>query len=256
MFISAHHKLYNWNRYRPFIFKLSMSIAISSCWIVINYQKPIEEAVYTIPDGPIDEVFIVQSPRTFTDPKPKEVKPPAKKKPPTTLIIPVDNLDELVSKEEVFEAVVSDTLVNDLAIDTLVEASAPAPIVELVEVVEEEETLVFADQMPVFGDCDPFNMSKEESKKCSDLSILKYIHTRLKYPAIAREENIQGTVVLRFVVDKNGIVKDVKTLRDIGGGCGIAATEIIENMPQWIPGKQNGRHRNVQFTIPIKFDLK
>jgi len=233
-----------------------MSIAISSCWIVINYQKPIEESVYTIPSGPIDDIFRIEPPRIPAELKPKEVKPPAKKKTPTTLIVPVDNLDELVTKKEVFEEVITDTPENNFPIDTIVETRTPAPIVELIEIIEDDETLVFVDQMPVFGDCDPFGLSKEEAKTCSDRALLTYIQDNLRYPTIARANNIEGMVVLRFIIDKGGDVKDVKILRDIGGGCGNTALEIIENMPKWLPGKQNGRHRNVQFTIPIKFDLK
>ena len=90
--------------------------------------------------------------------------------------------------------------------------------------------------------------------------MLQYIYKNLKYPAIARENGVSGTVVIQFVVGKDGSVKDAELKRDIGAGCGEAALKVINamnNLPQkWTPGKQRGRSVPVYFTLPVKFKLE
>ncbi|NOU48316.1 MAG: energy transducer TonB [Bacteroidales bacterium] len=87
-------------------------------------------------------------------------------------------------------------------------------------------------------------------------SMMKYIATNVKYPAMARETGISGNVFVSFVVNRKGEIKDVKVLRGIGGGCDEEAIRVVMSMPNWIPGKQNGKPVPVQFNLPIKFILK
>ena len=82
------------------------------------------------------------------------------------------------------------------------------------------------------------------------------MYTNIKYPKRAKEENIEGVVVIQFTIKKDGAIRDAKIMREIGGGCGRAALEVIEKMPNWIPGKQRGKAVDVQFNIPIKFKLE
>ena len=81
----------------------------------------------------------------------------------------------------------------------------------------------------------------------------RFIHQNLKYPQLARETGISGTVYVQFVVSKYGKIYDVKVLRGIGGGCDEEAIEVIKSMPNWRPGKQNGVAVPVYFKLPIKF---
>lgn len=83
----------------------------------------------------------------------------------------------------------------------------------------------------------------------------KFLHDNIKYPQIARESGISGTVYLTFVVSKTGKISDVRVLRGIGGGCDEEAIRVIKAMPSWIPGRQNGKPVPVQFNLPIKFTL-
>ena len=86
--------------------------------------------------------------------------------------------------------------------------------------------------------------------------MLQYIHDHVKYPPIARENNIQGRVYVSFVVDKDGKIKDSKILRGIGGGCDEEALRVVKSMPDWKAGRQNGRSVQVQFNLPVNFTLK
>ena len=83
----------------------------------------------------------------------------------------------------------------------------------------------------------------------------KFISKNLKYPKIAEEARITGTVYISFVVDENGSLSDVKAIRGLGGGLTEEAIRVIKLMPAWTPGKQNGRAVRVQFTLPVRFVL-
>ncbi len=85
----------------------------------------------------------------------------------------------------------------------------------------------------------------------------KYLEKNLRYPAVAKENNIQGRVSVNFVVEKDGSLTDVKVVRGIGGGCDEEAVRVLtsKNAPKWKPGNQNGRPVRVSYTIPISFRL-
>lgn len=87
-------------------------------------------------------------------------------------------------------------------------------------------------------------------------ALLSYVSKNIKYPPLARENNITGTVYVTFVVDKDGKVKDPKLLRGIGGGCDEEALRVVKSMPDWKPGRQNGRNVAVQYNLPVRFSLK
>jgi TonB family protein len=84
---------------------------------------------------------------------------------------------------------------------------------------------------------------------------IKFLVSNIKYPEKARENGIQGTVYVSFVIDEVGTVTDVKVLRGIGNGCDEEAMRVVRLMPRWNPGKQSGKPVKVQFNMPIKFTL-
>jgi periplasmic protein TonB len=86
-------------------------------------------------------------------------------------------------------------------------------------------------------------------------ALIAYIAKNTKYPAIARENNIEGRVFISFVVEKDGNISDVKVIRGIGGGCDEEAKRVIKSLPKFSPGKQNGRPVRVQFNVPVNFKL-
>jgi protein TonB len=118
-----------------------------------------------------------------------------------------------------------------------------APVMKQVEEEEVEEQQIFmvVENAPAFPGGDGARM--------------KFLQDNIKYPQMARESGIQGTVYVTFVVERNGNVTDVKILRGIGGGCDEEAVRVVQNMPKWEPGKQRGKPVRVQFNMPIKFTL-
>ena len=88
-----------------------------------------------------------------------------------------------------------------------------------------------------------------------DEARIKYLQKNIKYPTLAKESGIQGTVYVTFVVEKDGSISNVKVLRGIGGGCDIESVRIIKNMPNWKPGMQKGKAVRVQYNMPIRYVL-
>jgi protein TonB len=86
--------------------------------------------------------------------------------------------------------------------------------------------------------------------------IKNYLYSNIKYPQMARESGIQGSVYVNFIVEKDGSVSNVNVLRGIGGGCDEEAIKVVKNMPKWNPGRQNGVPVRVSFNLPIKFTLQ
>lgn len=87
-------------------------------------------------------------------------------------------------------------------------------------------------------------------------ALLKYISGNIKYPTIAAENGIEGRVIVRFVVTKDGSISDVTVLRSLDPSCDKEAVRVVKSMPKWIAGMQNGRAVPVYFTLPVVFKLQ
>ena len=85
--------------------------------------------------------------------------------------------------------------------------------------------------------------------------LTKYLKDNVKYPQDAKENGIQGTVVVVFIVNEDGTVSDAKIKKGIGGGCDQEALRVVNEMRKWKPGKQGGVPVRVYQQIPIAFKL-
>ncbi len=81
----------------------------------------------------------------------------------------------------------------------------------------------------------------------------EYVIKNLKYPAEARNNNVQGRVIVSFTVDKDGSIQDIRVLRGIGSGADEEAVRVVAQSPKWIPGTINGQPARVAYTMPINF---
>ncbi|MCB0380721.1 MAG: TonB family protein [Flavobacteriales bacterium] len=86
--------------------------------------------------------------------------------------------------------------------------------------------------------------------------LFKYLNKEMKYPVIAKENGIQGTVYVQFVVWKDGKIKDAKVLRGVNKLLDEEALRVVKAMPNWNPGKQRGKPVPVYFNLPVKFTLR
>ena len=109
---------------------------------------------------------------------------------------------------------------------------------------KEEETKVFdvVEQMPEF----PGGQG----------ALFEYLTKNTRYPAVAEENNIQGRVIVTFVVERDGSITDVKVAKGVDPSLDKEAMRVVRSMPKWIPGKQNGTSVRVKFTVPVLFRLQ
>jgi protein TonB len=89
-----------------------------------------------------------------------------------------------------------------------------------------------------------------------EAEMMQYISSHIRYPELAKESNVQGTVYITFVVNKNGEITDIETKRGIGSGCEEEAMRVVKSMPHWSPGLMNGNAVRVQYILPVKFSLR
>lgn len=102
----------------------------------------------------------------------------------------------------------------------------------------------------------PFTMVEQMPRFVGgETEMYKFMINNLVYPKEAVENGVQGRVIVRFVIDKEGKVKDVKVLRGIDPACDNEAKRVVSIMPDWTPGKQNGRAVATYFTLPFTFRL-
>lgn len=82
-----------------------------------------------------------------------------------------------------------------------------------------------------------------------------YLSENLVYPEQARKEGVEGTVIVVFVINKDGSISDVDILRGVGGGCDEESVRVVEQSPAWEPGRQKGLPVRTRMRLPIRFKL-
>ena len=128
------------------------------------------------------------------------------------------------------------------------------------------------DTIPVVGDIEVIDVQKENDTAGEDEvyvfpeeypsfpggeeALYKFIDDNLRYPEEARDANVTGTVIIRFVVEKDGSISNAAIAREIGCGCGREALRVVKMMPRWNPGKQGGKPVRTEFTLPVQFYLR
>ena len=83
----------------------------------------------------------------------------------------------------------------------------------------------------------------------------KWVNQNIQYPTVAQEKGVEGRVVLGFVVDENGQVKDVKVLKGVDPALDAEAVRVVSASPKWAAGKQNGQAAKGSYTFPVVFKL-
>ena len=86
-------------------------------------------------------------------------------------------------------------------------------------------------------------------------ALMAYLRKNIKYPAICRENNIQGKVIVTFVVNKDGSIVDVEVAKGVNPALDKEAVRVISQMPNWQPGRQLGRPVRVRYSVPVSFRL-
>ena len=119
--------------------------------------------------------------------------------------------------------------------EVIVEEKKPEPV-------EDNKVFTAVEQPPTFPG--------------GEAALLQYIASHIRYPAVAQENNIQGRVVVQFVVTKTGKVGEVKVVRSKDPDLDKEAVRVVKSLPNFIPGKMNGNAVNVWYTLPVNFKLQ
>ena len=125
------------------------------------------------------------------------------------------------------------TAVNEVVVET-------RPVEKPTEV--KEEIFRSVEQMPQFPG--------------GDAALMKFLSSHINYPPMAAEKNVQGKVILQFVVGKDGRVGEVKIARSVDQDLDKEAIRVVKSLPKFIPGRQNGQAVPVWYTLPVSFKLQ
>ena len=179
--------------------------------------------------------------------QPKElVAPPPPPPPPPT---------DVVQQQKYVPPVVVDTIKPEdiKQLMTADQAQTEVTNKEVVEVVQQvteevqetdvvEVPFVVVEEMPMYPG--------------GDAALLKYINEHAQYPEVAKENNIQGRVIIRFCVTAKGGVSQVSVLKGVDPELDKEAIRVVNTLPAFKPGKQGGKPVPVWYMVPITFTLK
>lgn len=112
----------------------------------------------------------------------------------------------------------------------------------ILKTISKDSSLVFVEQMPQFPG--------------GNNALSTFINNNLHYPPAARENNIQGKVFLKFMIDTNGQIQHVQNIKNAPEILFQEASRVINLSPRWTPGYQKGKPVSVYFVLPITFSLE
>lgn len=216
-----------------FIFARAKDNNLSDEGVIINVQK--------LPDEPQPIIEKIKEPEP-----PKEVEQLKEVKFITLEVVKnTENESPPPPQSEIDNAVIGTENKEGKIVTNITETppvEAPPAIVKVLEITEESNA--------------PFlTVEEKPSFIGGDKEMYKFLSNNLKYPSAAQRANIQGKVFLKFIVEKDGSISGVETMKGIGFGCDEEAARVVKLMPKWIAGRQNGRNVRVFFTLPVFFRL-
>jgi len=216
---------------KTIFFEIGLVIALAALLAAFSWkvETKVEEGFVVPPDEEIEEEIIPITQQMLKPPPP----PP-----------PAPRLTDLVEIVEDDTSIDEELEIEDAEAD--VENKDPVNYDDYGEYGDEDtgedEVFTVVEEVPMF----PGGMG----------ALKKWLSKNLKYPMIAQENGIQGTVMVQFVVWKDGTIKDVQLVRGVDASLDKEATRLVKAMPKWKPGKQRGRAVSARFTLPVTFRLR
>lgn len=215
--------------------------------LIKGYQPEVQPELTMRPIELSEPTPIV--PKAPPPPAPPEVKPPPIKN-QIKFVPPVVVNDDDAKEDAPASPTVAELDGKVIATETGegVDEGIDSPVIgevpgtPVMEEPADETPFSYVEQMPVFPG--------------GNEAMYKFIKDELDFPVIAKENRISGTVVVQFVVSREGEIQNARVVKEPGGGCGKEALRMVNSMPRWKPGMHNGRAVAVTFTLPIKFVLQ
>ncbi len=207
------------------MFEIGAVVALGTLVLLFRLPLTFDDAF----EIPLDEHQIVVQMEEIEQTQ-QQVKPPPPPRPP----VPVEVPNDVTLDDDILE--IDSEIDFELAAD--VPPPPPPPVPEVKEEEEAEpEIFIVVEQMPEL------------------IGGLESIQRRIKYPEIAQKANIQGMVIVQFVVDETGKILNPKVVKSLKGGCDEEALRVIR-LAKFKPGKQRGKAVRVKYSIPIRFQLR
>ncbi|MFT5640211.1 MAG: protein TonB [Cyclobacteriaceae bacterium] len=219
---------YDLENKRPLFLSIGLVVALFCVTIAFNWRSEYDPLVIQPRETDFDEMPIIFNTKI-------EAPKPVLKKKKVKVIKPDISTRLVASEKESTELV--EKLHLPLVDDPLLNFQLDYLPVEIVD----EEPLVFVESMPEFPG--------------GEAAFYAFLSSNMKYPSQARRMNVEGKVFVEFVIDIDGSVSDVKTVKGIGAGCDEEAARVLGMMPNFIPGKQRGRPVKVRMFLPVTFRL-
>ena len=188
---------------------------------------------------------VVVKMENLDQPNQQVAPPPPPPPPPTDVVqqqryVPPQVVDS-IKPEDVKQLMTADQAQTEVTNKEVVEVVQQ--VKEEVQEAEAEQTpFVVVEEMPMFPGGDP--------------ALLAYIAANTQYPEIAKENNIQGKVIVRFCVTSKGGVNQVSVLKGVDPELDKEAIRVVTTLPTFKPGKQGGKPVPVWYMVPIAFTLK
>lgn len=217
---------------RPLLLTAGFLFAISMALVSFEWRTP----YYGELKGTVNEEDIIYEydspPITLREVEEPEERPEPPK-PPTDQFDIVDEIDPDVDEVQ------PDDIINEPI------ELPPGPVINLAEEekeVDEDEVFITVEEMPVYPG--------------GDLALLTYLSDNIKFPQLAIDNNITGTVYVSYVVDQKGKVTDVTLVRGVHPVLDQEAVRVVKTLDGYSAGKQRGIPVKVKYTVPISFKLR
>lgn len=232
-------KTYNKQLNRALLIATAILIAGLAYPLVSSYNST-NKRIHLIPDDGV--VFVAPPDATDIVTPPPPPPPPISEKTRNIAFVTPTVVEGEVPEDEGFPSIED---FKNAPINPQDDVAGEKPVEKpdvVIDDPEKEPPILIVQEMPSFPG--------------GDGERIKYLNENINYPKQAAETGIQGTVYVQFIVNSKGNITDVKILRGIGGGCDEEALRVVNAMPQWHPGKQNGKAVRVLYNMAIKFKLQ
>ena len=154
----------------------------------------------------------------------------------------VENNKEIAEEEEIESTEASTEAISGPSGPVVTGPVVTGPVTAVEEETDEGQIFQVVEQMPEF----PGGME----------ALMKYLQKNIKYPSRAQDNNVQGRVMVTFVVNKDGSIVDPEVIKAVDKDLDNEALRVVKGMPKWNPGKQRGKPVRVKYTVPVTFRLQ
>lgn len=213
----------NLEKYKLMFLAISLIISIGALVSAFQYQSSSQGADFGLDQNIEEEELMEITRQDIKEPEPEQ--PQEQQQQQTIEIIEIVDNSQDINEDTEF----------DFEFDEDEE-------IDLEEIAEEDDKIfIYVKNMPEFPG--------------GKLALRRYVAEHVVYPAVARENGIEGTVFLRFEVTKSGKIGRVELQKGVDPLLDDEAIRVIKDLPKFRPGEQNGKKVNVWYSIPVTFKL-